>query len=151
MVNPPNGLLGTWDERQVTGEGKCRQFQKPRPKLLDKRAAQAECAAQDRRERVKCKQRSEGRCEVREGWYMTFRRCPRRASQNHHLIGGSGKRNKGKSVLAEHRLDTCDRCHKEITHHVLVPVDGTLKDDAATVRYERVGWPTHSYEHNKGA
>lgn len=127
---------------------------KPRPRLLDKRAAKAALDAQDRIERAKCKARSGGQCEV----HMTttsFRggdwRCVRRASQNHHLIGGSGKRNKGKSVLAEHRLDTCDRCHEEITHHVLVPVDGTLKDNAATVRYERVGWSTHSYEHNKGA
>lgn len=125
---------------------------KPRPKLLDKRQKQAELNAQDRIERQKCKQRSGGQCEVwvvssfapMEGDRSSYfgvrvgsRRCPRRASQNHHLIGGQ-RRNKGKSILAEHRIDTCDRCHSEITNHVLVPVDGTLKDDAATVRYERI-------------
>lgn len=111
---------------------------KPQPKLLDKRAAKAALDAQDRLEHAKCKQRSEGRCEVREGGYMTFRRCPRRASQNHHLIGGSGKRNRGKSILAEHRLDTCDRCHDEITNHVLVPSDGLKREFADQVRYERI-------------
>ena len=93
----------------------------------------------DRAERLECKRRSGGQCEVRElGPTLIIRRCARRASQNHHLIGGTGRRNKGRSILAEHRLETCDRCHAEITNHVLIPVDGTRKEDAATVRYERV-------------
>ena len=117
---------------------------KPRPKLLDTREANAQIAATDRAERQKCKQRSDGQCEVVEripGWpnpnAWIPRRCRRRSSQNHHLIGGSGRRNTGRSILAEHRLDVCDACHQAITNHVLVPIDGTQKDDAATVRYER--------------
>jgi hypothetical protein len=114
---------------------------KPRPKLLDKRERRASVTAKDRAERAKCRQRSGGRCEVIEVYESAGREitsaCFRRASQNHHLIGGSGRRNTGRSILAEHRLDTCDRCHDEITNHVLVPVDGTQKEDAATVRYER--------------
>ena len=121
------------------------RLKKPRPTLLDKQDKDSAVDAKDRIERKKCKARSGGRCEVIEripGWpnpnAWIPRRCWRRSSQNHHLIGGSGRRNKGKSILAEHRLETCDRCHDEITNHVLVPVDGTLKEDAATVKYERV-------------
>jgi hypothetical protein len=66
-------------------------------------------------------------------------RCQRRASENHHLIGGIGRRNKGRSILAEHRLDVCQRCHEEITGRVLVPcVEQKDAEWAATVRYERV-------------
>ena len=70
--------------------------------------------------------------------YISPFRCKQRAVENHHLIGGIGRRNQGRSILAKHRLDVCKVCHAEITNHVLVPVDGTKKDDAATVRYERV-------------
>lgn len=119
-------------------------FPKPMPKLLEKRAKHAAIETQDKAERKKCHLRSAGQCEVVE---VTFRpessaiytkRCARRASQNHHLIGGSGKRNKGKSILACHRLDTCDRCHQEVTHKVLVPVNGEEREWAVKVKYERV-------------
>lgn len=124
-------------------------FQKPRPKLLEKRAARLAVASVDRMERQKCRERSGGRCEVIVVLRPQFEpglmyaqalhsRCHRRASQNHHLIGGSGRRNKGRSILADHRLEACDRCHEEITNHVLVPVDGTQRELAATVRYERI-------------
>lgn len=119
-------------------------FPKPKPHLLAKRKAKAELESQDRAERKKCHIRSGGRCEVVE---ITFRpessavytkRCARRASQNHHLKGGIGRRNRGASILAEHRLDVCDRCHQEITGNVLVPVNRECAEDAATVRYERI-------------
>ena len=51
----------------------------------------------------------------------------------------SQSKNKGKSILAEHRLDVCHDCHVEITNHVLVPcVPLPDRERAATVRYERV-------------
>ena len=117
---------------------------KPTPRLLEKRAAKAELNTQDRVERAKCRQRSGGQCEVVVLYVncstgeLVGRRCPRRASENHHLIGGSGRRNKGRSLFARHRLATCTACHSEITNHVLVPVNGLEREDAATVRYERV-------------
>jgi hypothetical protein len=106
---------------------------KARPKLLDKRQAKADAARVDREQRAICRHRSMGRCEV-----VTRHRCIHRASENHHLIGGIGRRNKGRSILAEHRLDVCSYCHEEITAHVLVPcVDEAKREAAATVRYER--------------
>ena len=114
---------------------------KPRPRLLEKRDRASATAAIDRAERAKCRQRSGGRCEV--GWrevttdgYDVYQ-CTLRATDNHHLISGSGRRGRGKSILAAHRIDVCRQCHQDITGHVLVPV-GLGREDAATVRYERV-------------
>ena len=112
-------------------------FPKPRPKLLDKRKAQADLAKIDCRERKACRKRSGGRCEVLEVGPVYWFRCRLRATENHHLISGSGRRNRGKSIRSEYRLDVCRRCHQEITNHVLTPVDGTKQEHAATVRYER--------------
>ena len=127
---------------------------KARPHRLVTQEAKAEVATTDRKEQAKVKARSGGRCEmiemvsveswpaeIAEGMAPTRKlrfRCIRRASENHHLIGGIGRRNKGRSIMAEHRLHCCDRCHQDITHKVLIPVDGTKKECAATVRYERV-------------
>lgn len=118
---------------------------KPRPRLLDKRQKQDAIDKVDTAERAKVRARSGGQCEVKVDVLATegvcviyYRRCPRRcAPGNHHLIGGSGRRNKGRSILAAHRLDVCEKCHYEITNKVLVPTDGTQKECAATVRYER--------------
>ena len=118
-------------------------FPKARPALLDKRDREAGKATTDRQERAKCRARSGGRCEMIEvlaygpGHLETQRRCTRRASENHHLKGGIGRRNRGDSLLAEHRIEVCSICHKDITGHVLQPA-GEGREDAATVRYERV-------------
>jgi hypothetical protein len=114
---------------------------KPRPKLLERREARAKVNAEDRAENAKVKQRSYGRCEVKEvgAWGgLPVRRCSLRASQVHHLISGIGRRNVGKSIKAEHKLHVCDRCHEEIHGHVLKPVNDYERESAATVRYERV-------------
>lgn len=121
---------------------------KPKPRLLDKRQRAADVVKVDRKQRELCHVRSGGRCEV---WtdrtagtsvaplMIWPYRCERRANENHHLIGGIGRRNKGRSILAAHRLDVCDRCHEEITGKVLVPcVPQDKAECAATVRYERV-------------
>ena len=121
---------------------------KPRPKLLDQRDKQRVADAVDRTERLKCRARSGGRCEaeiiVEHGHVGYLRlppweRCKRHATENHHLIGGIGRKNKGRSILAEHRLDVCRECHREITGKVLVPaVTQEKAERAATARYRRI-------------
>jgi hypothetical protein len=128
------------------------------PHRLVKEDAKATVRTTDSKERAACHGRSGGRCEVWETVIPLFVfdaktmrqkpvvgvmvvRCKRRATENHHLIGGSGRRNKGRSILAAHRLDTCEKCHKDITGNVLVPLDGTVKEDAATVKYQRIKLP----------
>jgi hypothetical protein len=118
------------------------RFPKPKPKLLYQREVKAGVATLDKQERAKVRQRSGGRCEVRIDppfMFLAPLRCDRRASENHHLLGGIGRRNRGRSILAEHRLDVCVTCHREITGHVLVPcVNKEQAECADTVRYERI-------------
>lgn len=119
------------------------RLKKPKPRLLEKRARKAAIETEDKKQRKFCRLRSGGRCEVIEVRFrpeasaIFSKRCARRASQNHHLLGGVGRRNVGESILAKHRLDTCDLCHTEIEHAVLIPVDQDKAKAAATVRYER--------------
>jgi len=110
--------------------------------LLDKRQQKADAARVDREQRAICQARSGGQCEVRT--YVGYagsslvNRCIHNATENHHLLGGIGRKNVGRSRLAEHRLHVCAYCHAEITAHVLVPcVDEAQREQAATVRYER--------------
>lgn len=126
---------------------------KPKAKRLEKAQRQRALAKVDREQRAICRERSGGRCEVIEqviehaGWVGTreipkletlLRRCTYRATENHHLLGGIGRRNRGKSILAEHRLDVCKACHEAITGKRLVPaVPKDLAGLAASVRYER--------------
>lgn len=109
---------------------------KPRPALLDKRDSAKDQAALDRIERATCHARSGGRCEVIEACDRYVLACVRPARENHHLIAGIGRRNRGRSILAAHRIDVCAAHHQEITGHVLQPV-GEGREDAARVRYER--------------
>jgi hypothetical protein len=116
---------------------------KPKPALLAKRERASDLARIDKVVSARVRARAEGRCEVRIAvtdvpWGGSVR-CTRRAAPgNHHLIGGSGRKNIGRSRLAAHRLAVCRRCHEEITGHVLQPL-GTVaeRESAATVIYAR--------------
>jgi hypothetical protein len=132
--------METWSGDPITEADIRKRLEKPRPKVLEKRDAASKRDAIDRQERAKCKARSHGLCEVYERirGMRVWARCLRRATENHHLIGGIGRRNRGKSILAEHRIDVCPRCHADITGNVLVPENMTERYDAATVRYERI-------------
>ena len=105
---------------------------KGRPKALDVREAKAELATTDRKENAKAKTRAAGTCEVRD----LHARCWRKDVHTHHLIGGIGRRNRGKSILAAHKLRVCDRCHRDIHAKVLQPTTAT--DEAAAVRFRRM-------------
>lgn len=131
-----------------------RAYPKPRPRLLITRETAATQRAKDVKERAKCRTRSGGQCEVivRITWLdvwvgsppfarWAIDRCPRRASENHHLIGGIGRRNRGRSLLAAHRLDVCTTCHREITEHVLKPLSGANRYNAATVMFTSAAGP----------
>ena len=133
--HPQNGSRS----RRSRSDESMTSIPKPRPKLLERRDSRSFTDAVDRTERNKCRKRSQGRCEVWEqhSYDYVSKRCTRRAFHNHHLISGSGRRNTGLSIMHEHRLDVCPRCHADITGHVLRPVDGTTKHDASLVCYER--------------
>ena len=119
-------------------------FPKPRPHLLVKRERKAEKESQNRAERKKCHLRSGGRCEViivthaPEQSGIFYKRCRKAARENHHLLGGIGRRNVGASILAQHRLDTCTDHHAEINHNVIEPYVFDEAHDASTVKYIQV-------------
>jgi hypothetical protein len=121
------------------------------PKSSGKRLYSQKAADQklDKAESEKVKVRSEGRCEVFElqQWSNSplevplMVRCPYRAEHVMHLIGGRGKRGRGKSALAIHKLHGCAEHHREI--------DG----DVGGRRLKRIGGPvphwTDCYERVK--
>ena len=71
------------------------------PHAVDRDEKRRESARIDREERVKVRARSGGRCEVYEPHHSVGQRCPARAVEIHHLIGGFGRRNVGESVAAQ--------------------------------------------------
>ena len=118
---------------------------KPRPRILEKRERKALLASEDRAERKKCRLRSGGRCEVilvthkSEESAIEQKRCKRKATTNHHLLGGIGRRNIGASILAAHRIDMCGECHNAIDISAIYePYVFDEAYDAATVRYIEV-------------
>ena len=118
-------------------------FAKPRPKALDKADKAKALAAKDKAESAKAKKRAGGLCEVyfAEPYGKNLTRwvgmyCTRKDTQTHHLIGGIGRRNKGRSLLADYKLRVCAECHRLITANILQPT--TTEHTAATVRYRRV-------------
>jgi hypothetical protein len=106
-------------------------FPKSRVKALEVADKRAAIDTQDRQENAKAKARAGGRCEV----ILDGVRCRRKGIDPHHLIGGIGRRNKGKSILAAHKLWVCRACHEGIGAKVLQPTTDT--DEAAKIRYRR--------------
>ena len=93
---------------------------KPRPRKLEKADRRKARVSVDDRESAKVKARSGGQCEVRCVDGRPYR-CPRRAIHVHHRLGGIGVRGHGDSAKAENKLHVCDRCHRDMHAHVLVP------------------------------
>jgi len=114
---------------------------KPRPHALAKRERKAAVTARDRAENRKVRARSMNRCETNERCEgslkpLWFRYHRGRAQEIHHLKGGIGRRNARDSILARWKLHVCATCHREITAHILVPVDP--RADALRIVYQRV-------------
>ena len=112
---------------------------KPRPRALEKQDRLKRKQSVEDRENKAVRARSEGRCEVRlrhldmdlQAWRS---RCERRASEIHHMLGGSGRRGVGESAKAENKLHVCGPCHDLITRHIL-QVHWTQVEDRAGTHY----------------
>lgn len=123
-------------------------FPKPRPRALEKKDRVKRKEKVEDRENTKVKERSSGQCEVREasadeGFYgapvgFYKRRCARRASQTHHILGGTGRRGIGESAKAENKLHVCDVCHHAITNHTLQQHWTQVEDRAGTSYFVRL-------------
>jgi hypothetical protein len=117
-------------------------FPKSRPKALDKQDKDRQIETKDQAENTKARKRAKGQCEVQVivvntvGRKSIAVRCQEKDSQTHHLLGGIGRRNRSaKSLSSDWKLRVCNRCHSEITAHVLKPT--TAEADAHTIKYWR--------------
>jgi hypothetical protein len=99
-------------------------FPKPEPKRREVRRKRMDKAQFQREQRAKVMARSQGRCEI---WELGSR-CGFRADEVHHLIGGHGKRNVGKSALAAYQIGICREHHRDI-HNGLGYVRSLDEDD----------------------
>ena len=59
--------------------------------------------------------RSGGRCEI----VIDHVRCPRKATQVHHMLKGRGQRGRGQSALALYKQHACVFCHSRIELRVV--------------------------------
>jgi hypothetical protein len=126
-------LEGQKGDRGVTGL----LHPKPRLRALVKADKAKALAKVDRAENAKVKARSMGRSELREWIDGSIVRSTQRASEIHHLIG-AGRRNRGASILATHKLHVSAKEHRDITGHVLQPVNiGQAREWAELVLFER--------------
>ena len=120
--------------RRRTGTASAR-FPKQGTRIRTQRDADK---ALDKAENAKVPIRSGGRCEVKErrilfDGYPADIRCQCAAQHIMHLIGGRGKRGRGISALAKHKLHGCARHHREI--------DG----DIGGKKLKRIGGPIPHY------
>ncbi len=100
-------------------------LQKPRPRLLDKRAIKATKQAQWREVRRVVLKRDGNRC----------RACKRGGSLDaHHLL----KRSQGGKDEANNLIAVCRECHDEIHGHVLIVRWKSDSNRAKTATFE---WP----------
>jgi hypothetical protein len=73
----------------------------------------------DAQESEKVRVRSGGRCEMPTHARDTVARCTERATEVHHLIGGIGRRGRGDSALAKHKVHLCKAHHDAVESGIL--------------------------------
>ena len=109
-------------------------FPKPFPHIFERQERRACQQARERRENATVKQRSSGRCEV----VLDGRRCRKAGREVHHLLGGHGRRGRGDSALATHKVHTCVSHHRLMGLRWIEVTWTTPENPMATVRFEQV-------------
>lgn len=109
---------------------------KPRPRALDQKDRKRKLMDLDVTESQRVRARANGRCEMRERLRDgTILRCVRKSYHLDHLLGGTGRRGRGASALALHKLHLCAKCHAERHAHILKRIGGAVPTFADV--YER--------------
>ncbi len=109
-------------------------FPKPLPQILEREERRARQQARERRENAKVRKRSGGRCEV----VLGDERCRKAGREIHHLLDGTGRRGRGASVLATHKVHACARHHRLIQLRWITATWTSPQDPVATIRFEQV-------------
>ena len=117
---------------------------KGRPASLLKQDRAKQKKKVDDKQSALVKKRSGGQCECREVMHnyqndeLMRRRCVRRASETHHLLGGIGRRGIKESALAKNKLHLCGICHDLVTRHILQGSWTDVNDRAGTITFVRL-------------
>jgi hypothetical protein len=109
-------------------------FPKPFPQVFERQARRTCQQARERQENSKVRARSGGRCEV----VLGETRCRKAGREIHHLLGGHGRRGRGDSALATHKVHTCVAHHRLMGLRWIEVTWDTPKNPMATIRFEQV-------------
>ena len=106
-------------------------FPKLVPQVLDREARRAREQARERVKNAKVCKRSGGRCEV----VLGLARCWKAGREIHHLLGGNGRRGRGESALASHKLHTCAHHHRLLQLRWIRVTWTTPQDPVTTIQF----------------
>ena len=109
-------------------------FPKPLPHIVERQQRRACQQARERLENTTVRKRSGGRCEVVLGGV----RCRRAGREVHHLLGGHGRRGRGASVLATHKVDACVEHHRLMSLRWIDVTWATPDNPCASIQFEQV-------------
>ena len=109
-------------------------FPKPLPQMLEREERRARQRARERVENAKVRKRSGGRCEV----VLGDERCRKAGREIHHLLGGTGRRGRGASVLATHKVHACARHHRLIQLRWITATWTSPDAPVETIQFQQV-------------
>ncbi len=109
-------------------------FPKPFPQILERQQRRTCQQARDRRENAKVRQRSGGQCEV----VLDKTRCRKPGHDIHHLVGGHGRRGRGASALATHKVQACLDHHRLMGLKRIEVTWTTAQDPVSTIQFAQV-------------
>ena len=116
------------------------QFPKGTSPKVDRETRRRAAEARDRRGSRLARARAKGRCEV----IVNGIRCVCPGRQVHHMIGGSGKRGRGISALADRKQVVCFSHHDLIHQSKIERLGGTVPHYTDTYQTRR---PDHEKIH----
>ena len=109
-------------------------FPKPLPQMLEREERRARQRARERVENAKVRRRSGGRCEV----VLDDRRCRKSGREIHHLLGGHGRRGRGESLLATHKVHACAVHHRLMQLRWITAAWTTPDTPVDTIRFQQM-------------
>ena len=109
-------------------------FPKPLPQMLEREQRRARQRARERVENATVRRRSGGRCEV----VLGDQRCRKAGREMHHLLGGHGRRGRGESVLATHKVHACAHHHRLMQLRWIRTTWTTLDTPVDTIQFQQL-------------
>lgn len=138
LVAPPangDGPTAVESLRPVGTESQSTElaFPKPLPQFLEREERRLCQQARERRENTAVRKRSGGRCEV----VLGGTRCRKPGREVHHLLGGHGRRGRGVSVRATHKVQ-CVEHHRLISLRWIDVTWTTPENPIASLTFRQV-------------